>query len=227
MSGLGNVGDGFFFFFLMIRRPPRSTLFPYTTLFRSPAVPLRPATAQLPRRYRPVRLPDPARPLQCAGQMAQPLVVPAELTLGAGPEADPAWAGQSAGHSLDGPLGAGRRHSRDAEPGFDRLLGFARLHPDVHRRRRVALQRGRRRDDGLHRRGVRGLKLAGQFGASGLVVALLGLLIWQVATDNHGGVAADFNRGNHPEAKDFTLKRLNGDGSLQLSSLRGRVVVVN
>ena len=26
-------GDGFFF--LMIRRPPRSTLFPYTTLFRS------------------------------------------------------------------------------------------------------------------------------------------------------------------------------------------------
>src|SRR5256885_5530401 len=27
-----------FFFFLMIRRPPRSTLFPYTTLFRSPAL---------------------------------------------------------------------------------------------------------------------------------------------------------------------------------------------
>src|SRR3712207_9519077 len=27
----------FFVFFLMIRRPPRSTLFPYTTLFRSGA----------------------------------------------------------------------------------------------------------------------------------------------------------------------------------------------
>src|SRR3989442_12753002 len=27
-----------FFFFLMIRRPPRSTLFPYTTLFRSNAL---------------------------------------------------------------------------------------------------------------------------------------------------------------------------------------------
>src|SRR5256885_10835399 len=27
-----------FFFFLMIRRPPRSTLFPYTTLFRSEAL---------------------------------------------------------------------------------------------------------------------------------------------------------------------------------------------
>src|SRR5256885_12967969 len=28
------------FFFLMIRRPPRSTLFPYTTLFRSLSCPL-------------------------------------------------------------------------------------------------------------------------------------------------------------------------------------------
>src|SRR3712207_7158733 len=28
-----------FFFFLMIRRPPRSTLFPYTTLFRSLVAP--------------------------------------------------------------------------------------------------------------------------------------------------------------------------------------------
>src|SRR3712207_7632592 len=42
-----------FFFLLMIRRPPRSTLFPYTTLFRShgrprPRSPLRPPAA--PRR---------------------------------------------------------------------------------------------------------------------------------------------------------------------------------
>ena len=29
------ISDIVFFFFLMIRRPPRSTLFPYTTLFRS------------------------------------------------------------------------------------------------------------------------------------------------------------------------------------------------
>src|SRR5574338_732262 len=33
-----SVLDSYFFFFLMIRRPPRSTLFPYTTLFRSEAV---------------------------------------------------------------------------------------------------------------------------------------------------------------------------------------------
>src|SRR3712207_8580325 len=36
----------FLFFFLMIRRPPRSTLFPYTTLFRS--------VAELAQRYAPV-----------------------------------------------------------------------------------------------------------------------------------------------------------------------------
>src|SRR5947208_10394169 len=39
------------FFFLMIRRPPRSTLFPYTTLFRSPPTSrpsLRARTSPLP-----------------------------------------------------------------------------------------------------------------------------------------------------------------------------------
>src|SRR5215813_10942618 len=38
-----------FFFFLMIRRPPRSTLFPYTTLFRSAA-------------HHPLRQPDQPKP---------------------------------------------------------------------------------------------------------------------------------------------------------------------
>src|SRR3712207_9104383 len=33
--GLTDEIIGVLFFFLMIRRPPRSTLFPYTTLFRS------------------------------------------------------------------------------------------------------------------------------------------------------------------------------------------------
>src|SRR5574340_1414749 len=44
------------FFFLMIRRPPRSTLFPYTTLFRSkpsrrslPSLPPRPVSGASPR----------------------------------------------------------------------------------------------------------------------------------------------------------------------------------
>src|SRR6266436_3278935 len=35
------------FFFLMIRRPPRSTLFPYTTLFRSPVTKRKLRTALL------------------------------------------------------------------------------------------------------------------------------------------------------------------------------------
>src|SRR5574343_617851 len=37
---LGRISSLRFFFFLMIRRPPRSTLFPYTTLFRSLLGPL-------------------------------------------------------------------------------------------------------------------------------------------------------------------------------------------
>src|ERR1051326_7178217 len=57
MDGCGRVGWGRFF--LMIRRPPRSTLFPYTTLFRSalPAVRRRRADHRGPlpdlRRLRP------------------------------------------------------------------------------------------------------------------------------------------------------------------------------
>src|SRR3712207_7409117 len=35
-AALDSIFTTKFFFFLMIRRPPRSTLFPYTTLFRSP-----------------------------------------------------------------------------------------------------------------------------------------------------------------------------------------------
>src|SRR2546425_11747693 len=49
----------FYFFFLMIRRPPRSTLFPYTTLFRScpartsaPRAPTGPTTSACSRARR-------------------------------------------------------------------------------------------------------------------------------------------------------------------------------
>src|SRR3712207_8954681 len=52
------------FFFLMIRRPPRSTLFPYTTLFRSgratPAAPTSPCGG--PRGGREQRDPRPRAP---------------------------------------------------------------------------------------------------------------------------------------------------------------------
>src|SRR3712207_7091843 len=38
---MSRISSLLLFFFLMIRRPPRSTLFPYTTLFRSPPQPIR------------------------------------------------------------------------------------------------------------------------------------------------------------------------------------------
>src|SRR5690349_23101505 len=61
----------FFFFFLMIRRPPRSTLFPYTTLFRSCAKPYRRhrATWILPERQTRMRTSEP-----CAS--ASPRIAP-------------------------------------------------------------------------------------------------------------------------------------------------------
>src|SRR5688572_33354017 len=55
------------FFFLMIRRPPRSTLFPYTTLFRSTpvgcagATSLDPDTGRVDGRIRPGRAGGPTR----------------------------------------------------------------------------------------------------------------------------------------------------------------------
>src|SRR5256885_11307501 len=63
MTSTRRFASMFPFFFLMIRRPPRSTLFPYTTLFRSPRpdhlsrlpLPRQPrqaARARLPRRRR-------------------------------------------------------------------------------------------------------------------------------------------------------------------------------
>src|SRR3712207_7845569 len=46
----------------MIRRPPRSTLFPYTTLFRSPGHPRRPSgTSDTPRPRRSLPLPAATR----------------------------------------------------------------------------------------------------------------------------------------------------------------------
>src|SRR2546421_6557333 len=51
-----------FFFFLMIRRPPRSTLFPYTTLFRSARRSRGRAGRSSPRRSRAARTGSRRRP---------------------------------------------------------------------------------------------------------------------------------------------------------------------
>src|SRR2546427_5630260 len=58
------------FFFLMIRRPPRSTLFPYTTLFRSPTR-TPPSRSASVRRFRsPSRRPAPSRLSASKGKSA-------------------------------------------------------------------------------------------------------------------------------------------------------------
>src|SRR5437764_2827445 len=57
----------FLFFFLMLRRPPRSTLFPYTTLFRSTRRPTGRA-ARSPPRCSPMRRPIPRTYRRCIGE---------------------------------------------------------------------------------------------------------------------------------------------------------------
>src|SRR2546422_3319775 len=65
----------------MIRRPPRSTLFPYTTLFRSraPDVPRQSRHGAPGRLYRPVRESGPDRRLGGAEPAAGPLHGPAAV----------------------------------------------------------------------------------------------------------------------------------------------------
>jgi len=70
-------------------------------------------------------------------------------------------------------------------------------------------------------------RLVGQGVAIGLVVLLFILLAWSLLTDEGGNLAAAANRGDRPTAPDFTLERLDEDGDLQLSSLRGKAVVLN
>jgi cytochrome c biogenesis protein CcmG, thiol:disulfide interchange protein DsbE len=71
------------------------------------------------------------------------------------------------------------------------------------------------------------LKVAGQVGAVALVGALLGLLVWKVVQEDKTNVARSFEKGQKTRPVDFDLERLDREGSLQLSSLRGKVVVVN
>src|SRR5215469_3914811 len=98
-----------FFFFLMIRRPPRSTLFPYTTLFRSRPSPAR--DRGLPGRGRqppagPGAVPRPWQPAR-RGRSAEPARRALAPHLGHGPGPGPAHPG--AGHRT--------RHQRGARGG--------------------------------------------------------------------------------------------------------------
>src|SRR5215208_7439704 len=69
-SSSRSVGASFLFFFLMIRRPPRSTLFPYTTLFRSrPRAPPWTSPASVPAAARRARSEEHTSELQSRGHL--------------------------------------------------------------------------------------------------------------------------------------------------------------
>ena len=63
--------------------------------------------------------------------------------------------------------------------------------------------------------------------AIGLVALLFILLAWSLLHDEGGDLSKKANAGELPAAPDFTLDRLDQDGEIQLSSLRGKAVVLN
>lgn len=73
----------------------------------------------------------------------------------------------------------------------------------------------------------RRLLLVAQGVAVGLVVLLFALLLWKLVDDEGGALAAAVARGDRPEAPVFTLERVDREGELSMSSLRGKAVVVN
>ena len=70
-------------------------------------------------------------------------------------------------------------------------------------------------------------RLVAQGVAIGLVALLFILLVWALVTEEGGDLASAANRGERPEAPEFALERLDGEGSLALSSLAGKAVVLN
>jgi cytochrome c biogenesis protein CcmG, thiol:disulfide interchange protein DsbE len=68
---------------------------------------------------------------------------------------------------------------------------------------------------------------AAQSAAVAAVVALLGLLVWDLAHQSGGKVARDVDKGEIVQAPLFTRDRVDTSGKLSLASLRGKVVVLN
>jgi cytochrome c biogenesis protein CcmG, thiol:disulfide interchange protein DsbE len=73
---------------------------------------------------------------------------------------------------------------------------------------------------------TRPARLAAQGLAVALVIGLLALLVWRVVNDNNKGVGQALRAGQHPTAPNFDLKRLDGRGSIDLASIRGRKPIV-
>jgi cytochrome c biogenesis protein CcmG/thiol:disulfide interchange protein DsbE len=73
---------------------------------------------------------------------------------------------------------------------------------------------------------ARRARLAAQGLAVVLVVGLLALLVWRVANDSNQGVSQALKDGKHPTAPSFDLSRLDGQGRIDLASLRGKTPIV-
>jgi cytochrome c biogenesis protein CcmG/thiol:disulfide interchange protein DsbE len=68
------------------------------------------------------------------------------------------------------------------------------------------------------RYGLQALALAG-------VAGLLVLLVWKLTHDPGGGIAAQVAKGKQPSAPNFTLHRLDGDGTVDLAAIKKPRVV--
>jgi cytochrome c biogenesis protein CcmG, thiol:disulfide interchange protein DsbE len=69
--------------------------------------------------------------------------------------------------------------------------------------------------------------LVAQGAAVGLVALLFALLVWKLVSGSSGALAAQVARGEEPAAPDFTASRVDRQGELTLSDLRGKAVLVN
>ena len=67
---------------------------------------------------------------------------------------------------------------------------------------------------------LRPARLALQALALAGVAGLLVLLVWKLTHDPGGGVAAQLSQGKRPQAPDFTLPRLDGQGSVDLAAIK-------
>ena len=73
---------------------------------------------------------------------------------------------------------------------------------------------------------TRPLQLTAQALGVALVAALLALLVWRVSHEDNDAVAQALAAGKHPTAPAFDLNRLDGNGRIDLASLRGKKPVV-
>lgn len=73
---------------------------------------------------------------------------------------------------------------------------------------------------------TRPLQLTAQALGVALVAALLALLVWRVSHEDNDAVAQALAAGKHPTAPAFDLNRLDGNGRIDLASLRGKRPIV-